>query len=185
MNREKHAVNTSACFSRFMFVYLTFSMTLEEVIAGCEDAWVFFGGVFAVVIPDNMSPVVAKADAVSPRLTREWLEYARARGFVTDPARIRHPRDKPLVAYCTSSGRSAGRWRSCRSLGVVSASLVEGRRVGAGRLVEDFAFVVIPLPGDNSGVVPDLDGGGGHAEQRGHLVKGDQAGVEQPLAAAG
>ena len=44
-----------------------------------------------------MSPVVAKADAVNPRLTREWLEYAQARGFVTDPARVRHPRDKPRV----------------------------------------------------------------------------------------
>src|SRR6266568_207790 len=74
---------------------------------------------------------------------------------------------------------------SCRSYGVVPASLVEGRRVGAGRVVEDFAFVVIPLPGDNSGVVPDLDGGGGHAEQGGHLGERDQAGGEQPLAAAG
>src|SRR5258705_8833 len=40
---------------------------------------------------------VAEADAVNPRLTREWLEYAQARGFVTDPARVRHPRDKPRV----------------------------------------------------------------------------------------
>jgi len=72
-------------------------MTLEEVIAGCEDALAFFGGVFAVIVPDNMSPVVADADAVNPRLTREWLEYAQARGFVTDPARVRHPRDKPRV----------------------------------------------------------------------------------------
>ena len=95
--RKLHALVFTACFSRFMFVYLTFSMTLEEVIAGCEDAWAFFGGVFAVVVPDNMSPVVADADAVDPRLTREWLEYAQARGFVTDPARVRHPRDKPRV----------------------------------------------------------------------------------------
>ena len=95
--RKLHALVFTACFSRFMFVYLTFSMTLEEVIAGCEDAWAFFGGVFAVVVPDNMSPVVAEADAVNPRLTREWLEYAQARGFVTDPARVRHPRDKPRV----------------------------------------------------------------------------------------
>ena len=95
--RKLHALVFTACFSRFMFVYLTFSMTLEEVIAGCEDAWEFFGGVFRVVVPDNMSPVVAKADAVNPRLTREWLEYAQARGFVTDPARVRHPRDKPRV----------------------------------------------------------------------------------------
>ena len=95
--RKLRALVFTACFSRYMFVYLTFSMTLEEVIAGCEDAWAFFSGVFRVVVPDNMSPVVADADAVNPRLTREWLEYAQARGFVTDPARVRHPRDKPRV----------------------------------------------------------------------------------------
>jgi len=95
--RKLRALVFTACFSRYMFVHLTFSMTLEEVIAGCEDAWEFFSGVFRVVVPDNMSPVVASADAVNPRLTREWLEYAQARGFVTDPARVRHPRDKPRV----------------------------------------------------------------------------------------
>jgi hypothetical protein len=95
------------------------------------------------------------------------------------------PRAKPRVAYCTSSERLAGRWRSCGSHGVVSASLVGGGRVGAGRVVEDFAFVVIPLPADNSGVVPDLDGAGGHAELLGHLGERDQPGVPEPLAAAG
>jgi putative transposase len=97
---------------------------------------------------------------------------------------VQAPRMKPRVAYCTSSERWAARWRSCRSLGVVPASLVAGRRVGPGRVVEDFGFVVIPLPADNSGVVPDFDGAGGHAELPGHLVKGDEAGVQQPLAAA-
>ena len=95
--RRLHALVFTACFSRFMFVCLTFSMTLEEVIAGCEEAWAFFGGVFRVVVPDNVSPVVAKADAVNQRQTREWLEYAQARGFATEPARVRHPRDKPRV----------------------------------------------------------------------------------------
>ena len=95
--RKLRALVFTACFSRHMFVYLTFSMTLEEVIAGCEEAWQFFSGVFRVVVPDNMSPVVARADAVNPQLTREWLEYSQARGFATDPARVRHPRDKPRV----------------------------------------------------------------------------------------
>ena len=125
-----------------------------------------------------------KPDLYDPKVNRSYAELAAHYGCLVDPARAVKPRDKPRVAYCTSSERLAARWRSCRSLGVVPASLVEGRRVGPGRVVEDFAFVVIPLPADNSGVVPDLDGGGGHAEQRGHLVKGDQAGVEQPLAAA-
>src|SRR6516162_4311394 len=90
---------------------------------------------------------------------------------------------KPRVAYCTSSERLVARWRSCRSDGVVPASLVAGWRVGSGRVVEDLAFVVVPLPADNSGVVPDLDGAGGHAEQLGYLGDRDQPGVEQPLAA--
>src|SRR6266852_1490146 len=85
-------------------------MKLEEVIAGCEEAWEFFGGVFRVVVPDNMSPVVADADAVNPRLTREWLEYAQARGFVTDPARVRHRRGNlPGPGGCAvEDGRLAG-----------------------------------------------------------------------------
>ncbi|HJZ00083.1 MAG TPA: hypothetical protein VJ305_05130 [Streptosporangiaceae bacterium] len=86
-------------------LHLTFSMTLEEVIAGCEEAWQFFSGVFRVVVPDNMSPVVAKADTVNPQLTREWLEYSQARGFATDPARVRHPRDKSTVRR-TRAGRA-------------------------------------------------------------------------------
>jgi transposase len=182
--RKVHALIFTACYSRHMFVWLSFTQTLAAFLAGCEAAWAFFGGVFQVLVPDNASAIVADADAVNPRFTAGWLDYMQARGFVTDAARVRSPKDKPRVAYCTSSERWVARWRSCRSLGVVPASLVAGRRVGPGRVVEDFGFVVIPLPADNSGVIPDFDGGGGHAEQCGHLVKGDEAGVQQPLAAA-
>jgi putative transposase len=106
-------------------------------------------------------------------------------GIRTVLCNVQTPRMKPRVAYCTSSERLAARWRSCRSHGVVAASLVPGGRIGAGRVVEDFAFIVIPLATDNSGVVPDLDGAGGHAELLGHLAERDQPGVEQPLVAAG
>ena len=54
--RKLRALVFTACFSRYMFVYLTFSMTLEEVIAGCEDAWEFFSGVFRVVVPGQHEP---------------------------------------------------------------------------------------------------------------------------------
>ena len=42
----------TACYSRHMFVWLSFRQTTEEVIEGFETAWEFFGGVFKVVIPD-------------------------------------------------------------------------------------------------------------------------------------
>ena len=95
--RVVHALIFTAVFSRHMFVWLTFSQTLEALIDGCEAAWRFFGGVFRVLVPDNMSAIVAHADSVNPRFTVGWLEYAQARGFGTDPARVAHPQDKPRV----------------------------------------------------------------------------------------
>jgi hypothetical protein len=95
--RKVHALIFTAVYSRHMFVWLSFSQTLAAFIAGCEAAWVFFGGVFKVLIPDNASAIVADADAVNPRFTAGWLDYAQARGFATDPARVRSPKDKPRV----------------------------------------------------------------------------------------
>jgi hypothetical protein len=95
--RVVHALIFTAVYSRNMFVWLTFSQTLQAIIAGCEAAWRFFGGVFKVLIPDNVKAIVAQADATNPRFSIEWVEYAQARGFVTDPARVAHPQDKPRV----------------------------------------------------------------------------------------
>ena len=67
------------------------------MIAGCEAAWAFFGGVFKVLIPDNMSAVVDGADPLEPRFNQAFVEYAQDRGFVIDPARVRSPQDKPRV----------------------------------------------------------------------------------------
>lgn len=95
--RVAHALIFTAVYSRHMFVWVTYSQTLDAVIAGCEAAWAFFGGVFRVLIPDNMSPVVANTDPINPTFTTGWLDYAQARGFGTDPARVRSPKDKPRV----------------------------------------------------------------------------------------
>ena len=95
--RAVHALIFTAVVSRHMFVWLSFGQTLADVIAGCEAAWVFFGGIFKVLIPDNLKPVVINADPVNPTFSDGWLDYAQARGFGTDPARVRSPKDKPRV----------------------------------------------------------------------------------------
>jgi transposase len=87
----------TACYSRHQFIWPSFRETTEEVIAGFEAAWSYFAGVFPVVIPDSMSAIVDVADNVAPRINDTFLEYAQARGFVIDPARIGRPRDKPKV----------------------------------------------------------------------------------------
>jgi hypothetical protein len=90
-------------FSRYAFVWPLLHQTLEEVIAGLEATWVFFQGIPKRLIVDNFPAAVAGPDALEPRLTRGFLEYSQARGFLVDPARVRHPRDKPhterFIAY--------------------------------------------------------------------------------------
>jgi hypothetical protein len=100
-SRVAQALIFTACYSRHCFVYLTFRQSLDEVIAGFEAAWGFFGGIFAVVIPDNMATIVDQAAArdglTEARLNQAFTEYAQSRGFLIDPARVRRPQDKPRV----------------------------------------------------------------------------------------
>jgi transposase len=184
--RAVHALIFTAVYSRHMFVWLSFSQTLAVVIAGSEAAWRFFGGVFGVVIPDNMSPIVADANAVNPRLTVGWLDYAQHAGTVTDTARVRHPKDKPRVAYCISSGRfvrcSGSGWSGV--LGAAADLRPVGRVVGVGRAVEELSLVVIAGAGDNSCSAPGFDGVVADAVGGGGLGEGEHAGVAEALAAA-
>jgi hypothetical protein len=78
------------------------------VIAGFEAAWVFFGGVFAVVVPDNMKTIVDQADATAPRLNDAFREYAQARGFAVDPARREEGCRLDMAAPCRASPCSGG-----------------------------------------------------------------------------
>jgi transposase len=95
--RVCHALIFTAVFSRHTFVYLTFSQRFENVIGAFEAAWDFYGGIFRVVIPDNIKAIVDQANPLNPRLNDAFIEYAQARGFIVDPARVRKPRDKARV----------------------------------------------------------------------------------------
>ncbi|HEV7450632.1 MAG TPA: hypothetical protein VGO16_04445 [Pseudonocardiaceae bacterium] len=95
--RVTHALIFTAVYSRHMFVWLTFSQTLAAVIAGCEAAWRFFGGVFGVLVPDNASAIVADADAVNPRFTVGGAgEY-----LVGSQSRSDEPNSRAAVAVIT------------------------------------------------------------------------------------
>jgi hypothetical protein len=89
------ALNIVLVFSRHQFVWPLIRQTLEEVIAGLEAAWRFFGGIPRRVVLDNFPAAVAGADSLNPVLTRGFLEYSQARGFLVDPTRPRRPKDKP------------------------------------------------------------------------------------------
>jgi transposase len=95
----------TAVRSRYRFVYPTFEETTARAIEACEAAWEFFQGIFEVLIPDNTKAIITEPDALTPRVTQAFLEYAQARGFQVDPARVRHPRDKARVERAVTTVR--------------------------------------------------------------------------------
>ena len=66
-------------YSRHCFVWPTTSQRLDAVVEGLEAAWAFFEGVPRYLVIDNFPAAVAGADALHPRFTRGFLEYARSR----------------------------------------------------------------------------------------------------------
>ena len=84
-------------YSRHSFLWPTCNQKLEDVIAGLEAAWAFFGGIPKYLVIDNFPPAVATADPLHPVFTRGFLEYSQRRGFIADAARARHTKDKPKV----------------------------------------------------------------------------------------
>ncbi len=101
--RTMHALLCTAGYSRHQFVWPCLSQTQQDVIEGLEAAWRFFGGVFPVVVFDNLKAVVEVPDPVSPKLNATFVEYMQARDFEVDPTRVRKPRDKGCASYCSPS----------------------------------------------------------------------------------
>ena len=84
-------------YSRHAFLWPLVHQTVEATIEGLEQAWRFFGGLPLRLVLDNFPAAVAGPDALNPRPTRAFLEYSQVRGLLLDPARVRHPKDKPHV----------------------------------------------------------------------------------------
>lgn len=95
--RKLWALVVTLTVSRYMFVWPTLEQTTAAVCAGLDAAWRFFGGVTKRVLPDNMSSAIVRADPLQPTIQPAFLEYAQARGFFVDPARVRRPQDKARV----------------------------------------------------------------------------------------
>ena len=83
--------------SRHSFVHVSFQMKARDLINGLEAAWNFFGGTVERLILDNQKIAIKKTHRYRPEETREFREYAQARGFIADPTRVASPRDNAKV----------------------------------------------------------------------------------------
>ena len=85
------------CCSRHMFVRPTLSMDQAEWTAAHVEAFTFFGGVPARLVPDNLKTGVERPDLYDPKINRSYAELAAHYGTLVDPARACKPKDKAQV----------------------------------------------------------------------------------------
>lgn len=95
--RRVWALIVTLSSSRYMHVWPTFTQTVDDVCAGLDAAWRFFGGVPKHVILDNASSMVIRASKTDPTLNRAFRDYTEARKIFADTARARTPKDKARV----------------------------------------------------------------------------------------
>lgn len=95
--RKLWALIVTLSYSRYQFVWPTFTQTTAAVCEGLDHAWRFFEAMPHTIIPDNMRAMIKDPDALCPTLTASFLDYVQARGIFVDPARVRSPKDKPRV----------------------------------------------------------------------------------------
>jgi transposase len=95
--RKVYAFLMTLGHSRHQFLYPCLAEDSAAWLAGHVAAFAFFGGVPRRVVPDNLSAGISQPDRYDPRVNRAYGELARHYGCLIDPARVRHPRDKPKV----------------------------------------------------------------------------------------
>lgn len=83
--------------SRLLFVRPVLRMDQRARTEAHVEAFAFFGGVPARLVPDNLKTGVDKPDLYDPKLNRSYAELAEHYDTLIDPARAAKPKDKPRV----------------------------------------------------------------------------------------
>jgi hypothetical protein len=142
-------------YSRFVSAVMLPSRQAGDLLAGMWQLIAALGAVSKTLVWDLESAI-----GKGGRLSAPAAMFAGTLGTRIRLLPPRDPESKTRVAYCTSSGCCGG--GSCLGWSVLLGWSADGRSwwwvVGVDPVVEVFAFIVIPLAGDNSGLAPLLDG---------------------------
>jgi transposase len=83
--------------SSYTYAEATWTQGLADWLGSHARAFEFFGGVPAVVVPDNLKSGVSKACRYEPDLNPSYRDLAEHYGVAVVPARVRKPKDKAKV----------------------------------------------------------------------------------------
>lgn len=115
-------------FSAYSYVEAFADMTLASWVEAHVNAFAFFGGAARTLIPDNLRAGVARSDRYEPALNPAYAQLADHYDTVVMPARVRHPKDKPVVEGSVRFAANA-----------VSATLRDRFFIGLGELNQAIA----------------------------------------------
>ena len=103
--------------SHYTYCEAVWSQRKEDLIAACENALHFFGGVPMAIVPDNLKPAVTRSDRNEPIINEEFAAFAeffaeqrtsssqalqeRARASSQPPSAIRHVRTESVPSMPT------------------------------------------------------------------------------------
>jgi transposase len=83
--------------SQLTYVEATMTQQKEDFISACEGALLYYGGVPAAIVPDNLKSAVTKSNKYEPVLNDTFADFAEHYSTTILPARAYRPRDKALV----------------------------------------------------------------------------------------
>lgn len=83
--------------SDYTFAEATWTQSLPDWIASHVRALHYFGGVPALLVPDNLKSGITRASYYDPDINPTYSQFAQHYGMAVLPARVRKPRDKAKV----------------------------------------------------------------------------------------
>jgi len=84
-------------FSTIIYAEATWTQTTEDWLGSHVRMFNAWGGSVPKLVPDNLKTGVTHASFYDPVLNQSYLALAQHYEIGVVPARVRHPRDKPLV----------------------------------------------------------------------------------------
>lgn len=83
--------------SQYTYVEAVSSQTLPDFIHATQNAFYYFGGVTAAIVPDCLKSAVQEANNYEPKINEHYHRFAEHYQTVVLPARVRKPKDKTIV----------------------------------------------------------------------------------------
>ena len=83
--------------SQLTYVEAVYTQAKEDLIAACENALHYCGGVPAAIVPDNLRSAVTKSSKYEAVINEAFADFAHHYNTAVLPARAYRPRDKALV----------------------------------------------------------------------------------------